>query len=432
MRLQTNANRKSNLMIHLPRLVIALATCATVHLAANLSVTAEDWPQFLGDARNGTSPEVGLIDSIDAESPPVAWRVPGGVGMSAVAVSGNYAITTWNADNQQWLVALDAKTGNTIWKTPIGSRYTNSMGDGPRATPTIFAEQVFAYSGSGELLAAELKTGKLQWKSNPVKESKAKPSEYGMSSSPLVVDGRVIIYSGGVAGSIRAYEAGSGNLAWSAGSGNAGYSSPTLLTIDGSKQLVCFTASGVSGVDPTNGKEFWNYRFKTPYDCNTATPITIDGGVFISAGENHGCVLLDIERNKGEYQIKERWSSLEPKSVMRNEWQTSVVVGDYLYGFDNVGSAGPITHLSCILAKTGEPVWSETRFGKANLTLADGKLWITTMKGELVLAKATPSGYQELGRRRLFGKTRQSLTIANGHGYIRDDREVLCLKLSKD
>ncbi|MDG2222213.1 MAG: PQQ-like beta-propeller repeat protein [Rubripirellula sp.] len=419
-------------MIQLPRLVIVLAACVSVHTTACLSVTAEDWPQFLGGDRNGTSPEVGLIDSIDAQSPAVAWRVPGGVGMSAIAVAGRYAITTWNAGDQQWLVALDAKSGNTIWKTPIGSRYTNSMGDGPRATPAISEGQVFAYSGAGELFAADLKTGKVQWKSNSVRESKAKPSEYGMSSSPLVLDGRVIIYSGGAEGTIRAYDASSGEMAWSTGSGNAGYSSPTLLTVDGSKQLVCFTATGVHGIDPANGEELWNYSFKTPYDCNTATPITIDGGVFISSGENHGCVLLDVKRDNDEYQVTERWSSLEPKSVMRNEWQTSVVVGDYLYGFDNVGSAGPITHLSCVRAKTGEPVWSETRFGKANLTLADGKLWITTMKGELVLARVTPEGYEELGRRRLFGKTRQSLSIANGHGFIRDDREVICLKLSKD
>ena len=114
---------------------------------------------------------------------------------------------------------------------------------------------------------------------------------------------------------------------------------------------------------------------------------------------------------------------------MRNEWQTSVVVDGYLYGFDNVGAAGPVTHLSCIEATTGKPVWQEARFGKGNLVLADGKLWITTMKGELVLVKVTPEGYQELGRSRLFGETRQTMSIANGHGYIRDDREVLCIKL---
>ena len=151
--------------------------------------------------------------------------------------------------------------------------------------------------------------------------------------------------------------------------------------------------------------------------------------MFISAGENHGCVLIDVEKSGDQFTAKEHWASVDSKSVMRNEWQTSVLVDGYLYGFDNVGAAGPTTHLTCIEAKTGEKVWSKTRFGKGNLVLADGKLWITTMAGELVLVNVTPSGYEELGRAQLFGSTRQSLSIADGHGYIRDNKEVLCIKL---
>ncbi len=393
------------------------------------SARAADWPQFLGPDRNGTSSETGLIDSLDDPSLEVLWRVPGGVGMSAVAIADGYAITMWNSTEQQLLVALDAKTGQTRWSTPVAPLYKNSMGDGPRATPTIAAGMVYAYTGEGVLVAADLKSGKIIWQSNVAQLNRAKPSEYGMSASPLVIDGRVIVHVGGEDAAVNAYDTKKGTQIWSAGGGAAGYSSPTLLEIDGVKQVVCFVGSGVLGLDPTDGRVLWTYPFKTPYDCNTATPITIDGGVFISAGENHGCVLLDVTKQGNEIQVSERWASVNAKSVMRNEWQTSVVVGDYLYGFDNVGSAGPISHLSCIKAKTGEPVWQETRFGKGNLTLADGKLWITTMKGELVLAPASAEGYRELGRVKLFGKTRQSLSIANGRGYIRDDKEVLCIKL---
>lgn len=121
--------------------------------------------------------------------------------------------------------------------------------------------------------------------------------------------------------------------------------------------------------------------------------------------------------------------SLGPKSLMRNEWQTSIVVGDHLYGFDNVGAAGPITHLVCLETKTGREVWRKPRFGKGNMVYADGKLWITTLEGELVLARATPAGYRELGRAELLGRTRQTLTISSGRGYLRDDCEVLCIGL---
>jgi outer membrane protein assembly factor BamB len=116
---------------------------------------------------------------------------------------------------------------------------------------------------------------------------------------------------------------------------------------------------------------------------------------------------------------------------MRNEWQTSILIGDYLYGFDNVGAAGPISHFSCIEAKTGKPVWQKNRFGKGNLAYADGKFWLTTIEGELVIARADPKGFEELGRVQLVGKNRQTLSIANGYGYLRDDSEVVCVQLTK-
>ncbi|MEL6106913.1 MAG: PQQ-binding-like beta-propeller repeat protein [Planctomycetota bacterium] len=395
-----------------------------------MSAHGDDWPQFLGASRDGTSSETGLIDSLD-DSLEIVWRVRGGVGMSAVAVSDNDAVTTWNAGGKQWLACLDAGTGEQRWATPLAPSYGNSMGDGPRATPAITEDRVFAFTGEGVLIAVTRDNGKELWRVGVFGSGSDKPSEYGMSASPLIVDGKVIVHAGGGKGAVRAFEASSGKPVWSSGSGLAGYSSPTVLNVGGQNQIVCFTAAGVVAMNPESGMELWSYGFRTPYDCNTATPILIDGGVFISAGENHGCVLLDIARRGDRYSVQERWASVDSKSVMRNEWQTSVVVGDYLFGFDNVGSAGPVTHLSCIAAATGKPMWQEKRFGKGNLTLADGKLWITTMKGELVLVRATPRGFEELGRRSLFGKTRQSLSIANGHGYIRDDRDVICVKLSK-
>lgn len=390
---------------------------------------AADWPQFLGPNRNGTSNETGLLDRFPEGGPEVVWRVPGGVGMSAVAVADGLAITSWNRQRKQWLVALDIETGDVRWQTPIAESYGNAMGDGPRATPTIHDGVIFVFTGEGVLCAVEQESGRLEWNIDTVAAFGTRPAEYGMSSSPLVAGNHVIVHVGAPAATIGAFDVKTGQPVWKAGRGPAGYSSPTLLDVAGREQVVSVTGEQAIGLDPATGETLWTYPFKTNYACNTATPIAVDGGVFISAGENHGSVLLDIREQGGIHAVSERWSSLDSKSVMRNEWQTSVVVDGYLYGFDNVGAAGPVTHLSCIEATTGKPVWQEARFGKGNLVLADGKLWITTMKGELVLVKVTPEGYQELGRSRLFGETRQTMSIANGHGYIRDDREVLCIKL---
>lgn len=412
------------------QLIAFLATSLCVaHIAPKLN--AEDWPQFLGPNRNGKSAEVGLVESLPAGGPKICWRAPGGVGMSAVVVQGNYAITTWNANGKQWLVALDSLTGQEKWKTEIANAYENAMGDGPRATPTIAAEQVFAYSGEGILVAADLKSGKLLWRKDVMQELSSEPSEYGMSSSPLVVDDRVIIHAGGADGAVVAFAVRDGKLLWKSGSGHAGYSSPVLVDVAGTTQVVSVTGTVVIGIDPLSGQPLWTYPFETDYGCNTASPVSVDGGIFISAGENHGSVLLDVKNANGTFTATERWKSLDSKSVMRNEWQTSIVIGDFLYGFDNVGAAGPVSHFSCIEAKTGKAVWQQSRFGKGNLVYADGKFFLTTIEGELVIAKADAKGFKETSRVQLVGKNRQTLSIANGYGYLRDDNEVVCVELKK-
>lgn len=395
------------------------------------NVFAADWPQFLGPNRNAISSESGLLESFPAAGPTIRWRVPGGVGMSAVVVQEDYAITTCNADGKQWLVALDTANGKEKWKSEMGAAYENSMGDGPRATPTIAAGKVYAYSGEGILIATDLKSGKLIWRKNVMQELSSEPSEYGMSSSPLVVDHRIIVHAGGVDGAVVAFSTEDGKLLWQSGSGHAGYSSPALLNVAGSEQVVSITGTAVMGIDPATGKVHWTYPFETDYGCNTASPVSVAGGVFISAGENHGSVLLDVKSTNGKYIVSERWKSLDSKSVMRNEWQTSIVIGDYLYGFDNVGAAGPVSHFSCIEAKTGKPVWQQSRFGKGNLVYADGKFFLTTIEGELVIAKADAKGFQEISRAQLVGKNRQTLSIANGYGYLRDDNEIVCIELKK-
>jgi len=351
--------------------------------------------------------------------------------MSSVVTADGYAVTMWNNASDQVIAALDSDTGKTRWTTKLSSSYKNSMGDGPRATPAIMDGVIYAYTGEGILAAVKLETGEIIWRVNTVSDNQTIASEYGMSSSPLVWKNVVIVHTGGRGSAICAYDLKTGTQVWRAGSGAAGYSSPTLQTIDGQVQIVSFIAAGIVGVDPANGKVLWTYPFKTAYDCNTASPILIDGMIFCSAGENHGCVLLEITRQGTDYVVNEQWQSVDTKSVMRNEWQTSIAVDGYLYGFDNVGSAGPVTHFSCVNATTGDPVWQEVRFGKGNLTLADGKFWITTMQGELVLVNVNSQRYQEMGRVQLFGKTRQSLTIANGFGYIRDDQEIVCIDLRK-
>ncbi len=392
---------------------------------------AGEWPQFLGPQRNGLSGETGLLEAWPAGGPKEVWRVPGGVGMSGLAISRGRVLTMVQREGQQWLVALNAMTGESIWKAPIADAYRNPMGDGPRATPAISGDRVFVFSGEGRLTAIDFKDGSKLWSHDPLTELSGKEAEYGMASSPLVVGDQVIVTVGAAKGTLVAYDTKTGKQVWTAGKDPAGYSSPTLLDVGGRSQIVSYTGRSAIGVAPKTGEVLWRYPFETNYDCNIATPLSIKGQLLLSAGENHGSVLLDLKPQGDKFELTEVWQSFGPKSVLRSEWQTPLLLDGFLYGMDNVGGAGPVTHLTCVNAATGERAWQVLRFGKGNLIAADGKIFMTTMAGELVVARASSKKYDELGRATLMETTRQAPALSNGRLYLRDGREIICLDVRK-
>jgi outer membrane protein assembly factor BamB len=412
--------------------VVALIGLTAGALRAQSDAAADgQWPQFLGPHRNGISSERNLLESWPSGGPKEVWRATGGVGMSGLAISRGRLITLVQTEGQQRLVALEAETGKPLWETSIAPAYSNSMGNGPRATPAISGERVFAFSGEGVLAAVGFSDGRLLWSHNLVEELGGKPADYGMACSPLVDGEQVVVTVGAPGAAVVALDAASGKTVWKAGNDPAGYSSPALRNVGGQRQIVTFTGSSVLGLAPSSGTVLWRYPFVTDFDCNIATPLAIGDDVFVSSGENHGSVLLRLKPSGDAYEASSVWTSQGPRSVLRNEWQTSILLDGHLYGFDNVGSAGPVTHLTCVSAATGQRVWQQLRFGKGNLIAADGKLFISTMNGELVVVRVTPEGYQELGRATVVGPTRQAPALAGGLLYLRDNEEIVCLDVRK-
>jgi outer membrane protein assembly factor BamB len=405
-------------------LLLAFATTAA-------PTSAADWPQFLGPNRNGVSAETGLLEAWPQGGPKEVWRVAGGVGMSGLAIAGPRLCTLVQKDGQQFLIGIDVKTGEQKWQTPLAPEYKNSQGDGPRATPTIHDQTVFAFSGQGVLCAANLSDGNLLWKHNVVTELGGKVADYGMACSPLIAGDLVIVTTGAPQACVIAYRQQSGELAWKAGDDPAGYSSPTLIDVGGKQQIVVFTGASVIGLAPESGKLLWRHPYVTDYDCNTATPISVSGQVLVSSGENHGSVLLKLKPSGDTFDVEEVWSSQGPRSVLRSEWQTPVLLDGKLYGLDNIGSAGPVTNLTCVNAVSGERIWQQPRFGKSNMIAADGKLLFSTMNGEVVAVRATPKGFEEIGRKQVIGPTRQAPALAGGLLYLRDDKEIVGLDIRK-
>lgn len=399
-----------------------------VALVLTRDIRADDWPQLLGPARTGVSSERGLLTQWPEGGPAGVWRVPGGVGMSGVVVVADRALTLVQREGRQWAVCLAVDTGKELWRTDLAAAYRNQMGDGPRSTPTVAGDQLFALTGQGTLAALKLQDGSALWAVDLLDQLQASPADYGMACSPLVVGDRVIVTLGAAEATVVALDTRTGKIAWRAGQDfPAGYSSPALLEVGGRKQVVVFHGAGALGLDPQSGTELWSYPYVTDFSCNIATPLAIDGGVFLSAGENHGSVLLDLKPQGARYEVQPRWSSLGPKSTFRNEWQTAVALAGVLYGFDNVGSAGPVTHLACIDPRTGERKWQELRFGKGNLTAADGKLFVISITGELAVVRADPQRFELLGRGPLLEKTRTAPAISGGRLFARDDHDIVCI-----
>jgi len=410
--------------------LVVWAGALSAGVAWGQSAAGAAWPQFLGPQRDGISIETGLIDAWPADGPREVWRVPGGVGMSGVVVEAGLAVTMVQGEGMQRLVALDAADGTTRWSTGLARAYSNQMGNGPRATPAIADGKVFALSGEGILCAVSLKDGELLWQENVVQRHQGEPAPYGMACSPLVWDGQVIVTIGAAQATVIACDPNTGKTVWTSGKDEAaGYSSPAVRKVNGQNQLVVFAGASVAGLNPGDGQRLWRFPYVTDYDCNIMTPVSIGNDVLISAGENHGSTLLRAAMSDGSWKASEVWASTGTGSVLRNEWQTPVLLDGYLYGFDNVGSAGPVTHLTCVDAKTGKRVWQQARFGKGNLIAADGKLFISTMKGDVVLVRATPESFQELGRGQYLETTRQAPSLSFGRLYLRDDADIVCLNV---
>jgi outer membrane protein assembly factor BamB len=410
---------------------LAAATVCGMLLVGTATAAQPSWPQFLGPERNGISAETGLVDAFPASGPKQVWRTAGGVGMSGLVVDRGRLLTTVQRDGKETVLSLDAATGKTIWQTPFAAAFDNSMGPGTRATPTIAGDRVFVFSGDGVLTALNFADGATAWSQNVLQDAGGRQADYGMACSPLVVGDRVIVVLGAAGASVAAYDAATGKKAWTSGDDVVGYSSPALLDVGGRKQIVAYTGSAVLGLAPENGAMLWRYPYETDFGCNTATPVAVGGNVYISSGENHGGVMLRLTPQGEKFDVAEVWSSQGTQSVLRAEWQTPLVLDGRLYGFDNVGAAGPVTHLTCIDGATGERLWQKLRFGKGNAILADGKLWCSMMTGELVVVRAVPTGYEELARADVGISTRQAPALADGRLYLRDDANIACYDVRK-
>ncbi len=388
---------------------------------ARLDGSTSDYPQFLGPDRNATVGGVALATDWEASPPREIWRRPIGEGWSAFAVAGRIAVTQEQRGEDELVTAYDLATGERLWEHADAGRYeTTIAGVGPRATPTIAEGRVFALGALGRLNALELETGMLLWSHDVAGEFGSNAPEWGRPASPLVVDGLVVVAAGGSPdASLVAFDAETGGVAWQGGSDQVGYSSPTLLTLAGRRQIVIFNRASVAGHAVETGEVLWSYPWSARQP-NVALPVAVgDDRLLVSSGYGEGSRLLRIEPEAEGLVARLEWESPRLKAKF-----TNVVVHEgFVYGLDD-------GVMVCLDPATGERCWKRGRYGHGQVILAGDLLLIQTEDGDVVLLEPNPDEPRELGRFTAFDdKTWNCPALVGRYLLLRNHREAALFEL---
>ena len=375
---------------------------------------AQDWPQWRGPNRDGISKETGLLKQWPATGPALVWKATGaGGGYSSLAISGGRIFTMGVRAGRENVIAFDVATGKELWATPHGAVFSNDRGDGPRGTPTVDGDRLYALGGNGDLSCLDTKTGKIVWTLNILQKFGGENPKWGISESPLVIGEKVLVNPGGPNASVMALNKKDGTVIWKTQSDQAGYSSAMPVQIGGTTQIVFFTDQRALGVDLKDGKFLWSYPKASNNVANVATPIVRGNRVFVSSDYGTGAALVEI---KAGGTAQEVYFTKE----MRNHHSSSILIGDYLYGF----SSGILTAMRF---DTGAVAWKDRSVGKGSLVYADGNLYAFSENGVVGLIEATPTGYVEKGRFRIQQDSLPTWThpvIAGGRLYLRDQNTI--------
>jgi outer membrane protein assembly factor BamB len=406
------------------RCLVILLAVASFAFAAG-----DDWPQWLGPNRDGSTAEKVAPWKGDLK---IVWRQAVGEGHSSPVVSDGrvFLHTCENGKEVELVQCFDAVTGKPVWSQDYArGPFKGLFGNGPRATPAVVGGKVYTYGSTGILTCLDAKSSDKLWQLDTRKEFKPPAVKFGVSSSPLVVGNKLLVDVGAKGASIVALDKDSGKVLWKSLDDKASYSSPIAIGSDKDSTAVFLTQKGLVGLKVADGTPQWDFPFEDKLAESSTTPVRVGDKLLISS-ITLGTAMLSLETQDGKTKPKQDWMTKD----LTCYFSTPVAIGpDHVYLVTGSLLGGQST-LHCLDAKKGTVLWKKDGVGKYHASLlrtGDNKLLMVEEAGNLVFIDPDPKMYRELARTKICGKTWAHPAVANGRLYIRDDKELICVDLGK-
>lgn len=427
--------------------VVSIAIAAT-------AVCADDWPQWMGPQRDNVWRQKGIVDTFPKGGPKVVWRTKVANGFSGPAVADGLVVltdfvTTAKLDEEgNWdrnkfagterVLCFDAKTGDLKWKHEYPCALGVSYPNGPRCTPNIDAGKVYTLGAEGNLICFEAKTGKVVWQRDLKKDYDTETPLWGFAAHPLIDGDRLICMVGGKGSVAVAFDKNTGKEIWKAlDAEQPGYSPPSIIEAGGTRQLIIWHPEKLNGLDPATGKVYWSVKQQTANGTSIMMPRKLDDLLFIGAWQNKGGA-FKFDANKPA--LTQVWKANRDNSVFPVN-NTPHLEAGHVYGICNDGE------LRCVDIKTGERKWESFKAvgkklasGTAHLVKHEGRFFIVAETGDLIIAKLSPKGYDELSRWHMLDPTSRAFkrnvfwshpAFAQQCVFARNDKELICVSLAK-
>ena len=416
-------------MAHVLRLrALALALLATTLMAA-------DWPQWRGPARDGKSPDTGLLNQWPAGGPPLVQTLRGaGGGFSSMSVVEDTLYTQGYVANREFVIAFDLRSGKQLWKRDLGAAVRVGYA-GSRSTPTVDGDRLYVIGVDGDVACLNRRTGQVVWRRHMKRDWGGRPGNWGYAESPLVDGDAVVVTPGGSRATIVKLDKRTGREIWRclvAGKDRRGrarperaaYSSTVITKGGGVKQYVQFLDGGVVGVSATDGRLLWRYDRPANRTANITTPIVSGPYVFAASAYNTGGGLLHLRSaERGRVRATEVYFTRD----MQNHHGGMILDSGLLFGCHR-------SIWTCLDFKTGAVLWKDRGVGKGSLVYADGKLVLYSERGRVGLIRASGEGYEPLGGFTVPGQTEHPTwahpVVINGRLYLRNWDEIFVYDVS--